>query len=304
MDRKETGDIVAGVNKDIAAGVSAYPTQAWGDLVVRRSLLPEYKAIDVAASIHIAKLGGDTDVPTVKGPYAVIPHVPRAERISRAGIDDHLVGRPEIDIAIESLDIGTALQVNPIAAGGGAGGQVLRPGRQGYAPVIARYNCGAIIQSDTIARGQGQQRGCARIGEGPDRAERDVVVRLEADLVKAGIKDRGQRVHESRVQCEVVRIKGKLSAEEPAGRVGVDRRLDGPEGGGGDLDLTAIAALRSARDVDGRSGLVGEGIAGLDGDRSPGTGTLAVALGGEDRIRTQVDGIAGDQLDDAIDFAH
>ena len=48
-----------------------------------------------------------------------------------------IVGRPEIDIAVESPDIGIALQIDPIAAGGRAGGQVLRAGRQGHAPIIA-----------------------------------------------------------------------------------------------------------------------------------------------------------------------
>src|ERR1700690_4497747 len=100
LDRKETGDVAAGSDGDVAAGISAYSTQDWGDLVVRRSLLPEYKATEVTAAIHIAKLGGDTDVAAVEGPDAVVPHIPRAERISGAGIDDQLVGRPKIDIAV------------------------------------------------------------------------------------------------------------------------------------------------------------------------------------------------------------
>ena len=126
----------------------------------------------------------------------------------------------------------------------------------------------------------------------------------QADLVKSSIQNRCQLAHVSAVEREIVRIESKLSAEEPAGGMTIDAGLGRTHGSGGDLRLGAIAALRSAGDVDSRGGLVGETIARFDRDRSPGAGALAVALRGDDRIGAQVDGIAGDQLDHTIDFAH
>src|ERR1035438_207551 len=104
LEREVAGDIATGGDGDIASGISAYAAQAGRDLVIRRSSLPKNVTPVVAASIHITKLRRHADAPASEGPYAVVAHGPRAERISGTGIYDHLVGHPEIDIAVERLD--------------------------------------------------------------------------------------------------------------------------------------------------------------------------------------------------------
>ena len=83
----------------------------------------------------------------------------------------------------------------------------------------------------------------------------------------------------------------------------INRGLNAVESAGGNLQIAAISSLRSTGNIDGRSGLIGEVFVRLDLDRTTRAGSLGISASRDDGTGTQVDRVAGQQFNGAVDIA-